>query len=1109
MRKNFDFYRKMLVAFSCLFVSSSMAGVFASETDNLTSDVIAGPAQSGQTVTCVVQDDLGPVVGANVSVKGTTVGNITNMDGEVELKNVSSNAVIVISYIGYVTQEIPLNGRTQISVTLIEDTQRLEEVVVVGYGQQKKVNMTGSVASVNFADQSMSRPITNVSSALAGLSAGVQVMQSSGRPGSDGATIRIRGVGTLNNADPLVIIDGIEGVMDAVAPADIETISILKDAAAGAIYGARAANGVILITTKRGKSGSLNVNYSGRLSMQRPTNLIDQMTNYADYMELINESHTNIGQPSHFSQATIDLWREKEKNPNGLNENGVPNYIAYPNTDWQDALFGHNGMLNDHSLSLSGGSEKIRFLTSINYLDNPGIVENVGIKKYSVRANIEADVTKWLRLGSRTFASQQDKEPGYFDNANNFLRSATPGVYPEWNGQYGYSEAPEESATANNVTAMLNSQGGMYRESRFNTTAFSSIRFMEGLTWDFSFNYARRWDEEKVWTRAQEKVKFSDGTVMSPATDPSQMTTYFYNYGNYSYTLQNLVNYNTTIANHHDVGALVGYEEYYYYNNSNYATKKGLIDESINTPSSATEMVSIGGTASDRASRSFFGRVNYAYKSRYLFEANIRRDGNARYHEDHRWGTFPSFSAAWRVTEEGFMEGTRDWLSNMKIRASYGELGNNGGDNVSEYEYQSTYGITRYSLNGNLQAGLASTSIANTILSWESSATTNFGLELGFLKNRLTAEIEYYDKNTTGILYRPAIYLTAGNKTAPRMNIAEMSNKGMEFTLNWRDQIHDFSYSVSGNFAFNKNLIEKYKGKLVEGWTTDASGNKVWSTNLGDVSADNSAVGQVVEGKMKHEFYLKNTYSGTGRGYDVDGINGGPKDGMIRTETDMAWLKAMMAEGYSFLPNTTVAQNKIWYGDYIFADANGDGVYGSSNDRVFQGVSADPKYVFGMQLSASYKGFDMSMNFSGQAGYKRYWGATTGYNSPTARVGLALPTDIANNHYFYDPENPSDPRTNIHAKYGRLVVSETGYQNSETSTLYLYNGNHLKLKNLTFGYTLPKKWVQKISATNIRFYVSGENLFCINSFPGQDPEAGSNPAYTSIKQFAFGTNITF
>lgn len=1069
-----------------------------------TSDTfVASPQQAKKKVVGTVEDALGPIVGANVVEKGTTNGTITDMDGNFNLE-VSPNAVLVVTYIGYTEQQIPVGNQTSFTIKLKEDTQALDEVVVVGYGTQKKVNLTGAVSSVNFEEQALSRPVTNVSNALAGISAGVQVMQNSGQPGSDGSTIRIRGVGTLNNQDPLVLIDGVEGTMDLVNPQDIETISVLKDAASSSIYGSRAANGVILITTKKGKAGKLSVSYTGRISYAQPTNLIDQVTNYADYMEWLNESFQNIGQPNHFAKSTIDLWREKSLDPNGLNANGVPNYVAYPNTNWQDYLFG-NGLINDHTVSVNGGTEKLRILMSAGYLDNPGLVENTGIKKYTLRANIEADITKWLTVGTRTFASQEDKEAGNFDNANNYLRQTTPGLYPEWNGAYGYPEAPEESATANSIGAFLNAQDGHKQKTNFNTTLYSRITPLKGLSWDFNLNYKRYWEDNATWTNPYEKVRFSDGTVMSPATAPIDMTTYFYNRADYSYTIQNLLRYNTVIKEDHDLGVMVGYEEYYYKQDTRNANKKGLIDATVHTPSSATEMLSIGGGTIDKSRRSFFGRVNYAYKSRYLFEANFRYDGNSRYHKDYRWGTFPSASAAWRISEEAFMENTKSWLDNLKLRVSYGSVGNDGGDDVGNYEYQSTYSISRYPLGGNLTAGLASTSIANSMLSWESSAMANVGVDLNMLNNRLSFTADVFTNKTTGILFTPSIYLTAGSKSAPRQNIAEMVKKGLELTLGWQDKIGEVSYSVSGNFSYTPNKVTKYKGEFKAGYNEEGE----WKSNIGDVASSTSSASPVVQGKIKNEYYLKNPYKGSGKGYAADGINGGPVDGMIRTESDMEWLKAMIDAGHTFMPNKTVSKDKIWYGDYVFADANGDGIYGGSDDREFQNISKDPKYNFGLQLSAAWKGFDLSMNWAGAAGFKLYWGSSTGYNSPTTRVGVALGTDIANNHYFYDPDNTSDSRTNIYAKYGRLVNGEGGFQNTETSSLYLFNGNYLKLKNLTVGYTLPAYISKKAYLDNLRLYVSIENVFNITKYPGQDPELGATPEYTSLRQFAFGVNLSF
>ncbi|WP_279165868.1 SusC/RagA family TonB-linked outer membrane protein [Phocaeicola coprophilus] len=1111
MKNNIQCYRswtnRMVLGASLTLVAAGTMGATESNAETLPSAIVAGVTQQRTVKGTVVDSEGLPVIGANILVKGTTNGVITDFEGNFLLQ-VSGDCTLEISFVGYKTQEIKVTSSTRhLSVKLEEDTELLDEVVVVGYGTQKKVNLTGSVSSVDFEEQAKSRPVTNVSNALAGMSAGVQVMQNSGQPGSDGSTIRIRGIGTLNNNDPLVLIDGVEGSMDLVNPQDIENISVLKDAASASIYGSRAANGVILITTKKGKSGKISVSYSGRISYAQPTNLIDQVTNYADYMEWINESFENIGQPAHFAQSTIDLWREKSKDPNGLNENGVPNYIAYPNTDWQEYLFG-NGVVNDHNVSVSGGSDRLRMQMSAGYLDNPGLVENTGIKRYTLRANVEADITKWLTVGTHTFASQEDKEAGNFDNANNYLRQTTPGLYPEWNGAYGYPEAPEESATANSIGAFLNSQDGERHKTNFNTTLFTRITPLKGLSWDFNLNYKRYWEDNSTWTNPYEKVRFSDGTVMSPATAPADMTTYFYNRSDYSYTIQNILRYNTVIAENHDLSVMAGYEEYYYKYEYRSAQKKGLIDSSVHTPSSATEMQSIAGSATDRAHRSFFGRVNYAYKSRYLLEGNLRYDGNSRFHKDYRWGTFPSFSAGWRISEEPFMTATRKWLDNLKLRVSYGSVGNDGGsstDYVGDYDYQSVYSSSRYPLGGVLTSGLASTSLANTILSWETSTMANVGVDFNALRNRLSFTMDAFYGKTTGILYTPSIYLTVGSKSAPTRNLAEMTKKGVEFTLGWQDHVGDFSYSVSGNFSYTPNKVTKYKGEFQAGY--DEDGN--YTSNIGDVASSSSSVNPIVEGHIANEYYLKNPYQGTGRGYEVDGINGGPVDGMIRTETDMAWLQAMIEEGYTFMPNKTVAKDKIWYGDYIYADYNGDGIYGGTDDREFQGVSSSPKYNFGLQMSAAWKGFDVSMNWAGQAGFKLYWGSSTGYNSPTTRVGVALGTDIAYNHYFYDPENPTDLRTNINAKYGRLVNGESGWQNTETSSLYLFNANYLKLKNLTFGYTFPKNMIKKVYMENLRLYVSIENVFNITNFPGQDPELGASPEYTSVRQFAFGVNLSF
>ncbi len=1068
--------------------------------------------QQGKTVNGTIVDQQGePIIGANVIEKGTTNGTVTDFDGNFTL-SVEEAAVLNISYIGYLEQEINTQGKTSFNIVLKEDTKTLDELVVVGYGVQKKVNMTGSVSSIDFAEQAESRPMTNVSSSLAGLSSGVSVRQGVGKPGEDGASIRIRGLGTLNDNNPLILIDGMEGILDSVNPSDIESISVLKDAASASIYGSRAANGVILVTTKRGNRDKTTVTYNANFSMSSPSNAIDFVSDYPRYMSLINESALNLGMPSHFSQSTIDAWTEANKNPNGLNENGIPNRIAFPNTNWTKEVY-ENNIVQNHNLSVSGGSKKASYLLSAGYLDNPGLVENTGLKRYNLRINLESNITDWLTVGTSTYAIQQDKESGNYDQMHEFMRQSSPGVYGRYNGEYGYPEAPEENPNANNLFATLNSREGDDRSSRFNTTLFSSVKFMEGLSWDFNFNYARRIDEINYHTNAiaGRRVRLSDGLVMRESVDPSQMTTTYKTWANETYTIENLLKYNVTIKDKHDISALLGYNQNKYFAYDHTSTKKGLIDQSVSTPGSATEMVSIGGGALDYSIRSFFGRLNYGYMQKYLFEANFRYDGSSRFHEDQRWGIFPSFSGAWRLSEEEFFSNLKSSFENVKIRASWGQLGNNAtqrGDDIDNYAYQSVYGDANYSFGGTQVAGLRPTIIANPYLEWESTTMTNIGLDVTTLDSRLSAEIDYYYKLTDGILTVPPIYLTNGLIGAPIRNTAEIMNKGIDLNLTWRDKIGKVSYSVSGNFSYNQNEVTNYKGKLSRGWITDSDGNEVYITNLGDVSS--GGLNRILEGHTINEYYMHNLYSGSGNHFNSDGsvnINGGPKNGMIRTEDDMKWINAMVEKGYKFLPNEKIQKDGIWYGDYIYADRNGDGIYGNSLDQDFTGSSSMPKYNFGLNMYAKYENFDISMLWSGQAGFDLYWNEHN-YNNTNTRVGYQISEHIANDHYFFSG-SADDPRNNINAEYPRLKMSESDPQNMQNSNAWLYNGSYVKLKNITLGYTLPEHIANKIYTQKVRLYFSAENLLTITSYPGVDPEMGGNTSYPLMRQLSFGANITF
>ncbi|MBB6236788.1 TonB-linked SusC/RagA family outer membrane protein [Pedobacter sp. AK013] len=1057
-----------------------------------------------------VKDTQGGVLpGVSVTVKGTSITAVTGGDGKYTIAVPSAQNTLVFSYIGYDTKEVLAGKATNLNVTLQEQNNSLNDVVVVAYGVQKKVNVIGSVSSIS-AKSIENRPVTNLSSSLGGLSSGVFVRQSSGKPGSDGATLRIRGTGTINNNNPLVVIDGVIGSIDAVNPNDVESVSVLKDAAASSIYGSLAANGVILITTKRGNSGKTIISYAGLASIAKPANLPTFVTDYITHMNLVNEGYRNLGQNPIYTDATIAQWAAANANPDGLTPQGVPNYIAYPNTDWGKAIF-ENNVVQQHNISLNGGSENTKFLLSAMYLNNPGTMANTGSDKYNLRINLESKVAKFLTLGTQTFASYQTYGLANTDNAFNFLRQTTPGVYPVWNGKYGFPSAAEESSTANNIVQYLYGTGGADNETRINTTVFARFDILKGLDFETRFNYQTRQEEFNNHAITFEKWNFATNTLKVPKTTADQLTTSYGFNKNYGITVDNILKYNTTIAKSHDISVLAGYNQNYYNYYNIGASSKGLYDESITTLGSATAVTSATGGEYDYAIRSVYGRLNYAYKSKYLFEGVFRYDGSSKFAPDYRWGFFPAFSAGWRISQESFMNGLNDYVGNLKLRASWGKTGNNvmnTDPSKGNYDYQALYNGTNYSFNGAQASGLIAGKFANPFLVWEATTTSNIGLDGNLLHGKMNFEIDLYSKQTSKILFIPTIPLTSGTATAATKNIAEMSNKGLEITLGYNDKIGDFKYGVSGNFAYNFNRIKTYLGPLQAGYTTDALGNSVYTSNIGKISS--GGINRVLDGHEFNEYYLQTVYKGNGN-YFTDGkvnVNGGPKDGMIRTPADMDWLNAMIAAGYSFQPTGGVSKTKIYYGDLIYADNNGDGIYGNSFDNQFMNKSSTPRFNYGFSMNLSYKNIDLSMLWSGSAGMWYYWNAT-GYNNSVVSLGNAVSTLIANDHYYYNDANPNDPANNINAKYPRLKNTTDAQNAAVASDFYLYNASYLKLKNLQIGYTLPEKISKKAAMSRARFFLSGENLFTITNYPGLDPEIGAGVSYPTMRQYSLGLNVTF
>jgi TonB-linked SusC/RagA family outer membrane protein len=1072
------------------------------------------------------QKNKEPMTGATVLEKGTSNGTIADLGGNYSIK-VKEGATLVISSIGYITIEVAAkSGHT--TIVLEEDSELLDEVVVVGYGVQKKVNLTGSVASVG-SEKIANRPVMNLSTTLAGVAPGVRVTQGRGNPGDESVSIRIRGTGSFENSDPLILVDGVVADMVPLNTDDVESISILKDASAAAIYGSRAANGVILVTTKKGKRDTApKVTFTALFAREQAITDLKFMSSTADFMELHNIAKVNTSPTStspDYNETTIAEWREANKNPNGLYTNldgaQIPNWLAYPNTDWAQILF-QPTYYQKYGASVSGGSKNSSYLLSLGYQNNPGTLDNTGMQRFNIRANVETKIADIITFGTQTYATKEFKEPG--STSMTYLQQAFPGINPIYQGKYGYSEDPG-TTSVDNILQQVAAEGGQNEYTRLNTTWYAQIDLpLKGLVGEAKFNYNEYMREDEHYSQNQPLYSFRESfdTPKYGIGNLEQATSYRYAYNSSSYTADLLLRYNRTFGKH-DIGALVGYEQYRYQSSGFNATKKGLLDWSVTDITSAATMESIGGSAeSAYAMLSYFGRVNYAYDGKYLFEANFRSDSSSKFAPGHRGNFFPSFSLGWRVSEEKFFGPVKPYVNYLKLRASYGSLGNTVGGN---YDWQALYKKVNNVFNESVANGLIQESIQNLSLSWEKLTTYNIGLEAAFLNQRLTTEIDVYSRKTSDILTKSIIYMTMGNISAPMSNTASMVNKGVELTLGWNDKVGDLRYGISANLTYNTNKVTNFKGNLkyeLDENTTDVWGNPTWRyTNLADVST-NSDYKYRVEGHMIDEFYLRRPYQGSGTYTNGDGSvnpNGGPKDGMIRTKADLDWVKAMVAAGYDFNGNKVgSAGSTIWYGDMIMADVNGDGKYGNDDDKEFTGKSSVPKFTLGLNLTAEWKGFDLNMLWSGRFGAYHYINGRGANTSALTNVKDVLPADAWNMYYFYDSaksntdpdyDPAADPNASINAKYPRLLTSSGVIP---ANTFYLHNTSYVKLKSLQIGYTLPRKWVAPAKISNLRVFVSGENLLTLKSsdFPGVDPElGGSIIVYPIAKLFSGGVSITF
>ena len=1055
------------------------------------------------TVSGTIVDDSGePVIGAAVMDPASpTTGVITDFDGRYSI-SAPAGTTLVVSCLSFKEISFVVPDRdAEMNFALEQEENLLDDVVVVGYGVQKKVNLTGSVSTVNFDDKVTSRPLMDVSQALSGMSSGVSVTRSSGQPGS-GSNILIRGNGTLNNNSPLVLVDGIEYSMDNVNPQDIASITILKDASSTAIYGSRAANGVILVTTKTGASrdGILKTSYSFNGVVEFPSiGGLGFVSDYAEYMQLFNEAAENVGRFHVFTDKSIADWKIAKAFPEATNKYGIANSIAYPNTDWFGELF-HPAFSQIHNISLEAGSEKVNALVSFGFTDDKGVMNNnnldTGSSKFYLRANLETKLNSWLTIGTRIFGQKQSYGMSDVRGGFNMLSATTPGVIIGEYNKWGKKVLFEENNNANNIFSTMAAVEGSNDAYRFNGTLYAKARLFDGMSLEVTGNYTptfidilSRDTERRYWDWTTDTFYQSTALANASVTHSTQKEIRLNG--------EALLRYNRTFAGKHDLGALLGFSintfKYTTYSNS----KKGRPDWNITEFSAYTSDYGSDSSTSEWGLMSYFGRVNYAYAGKYLAEANLRADGSSRFAPEKRWGFFPSFSLGWRISEEDWMSGSRKWLSNLKLRASWGVTGNN---NSGNYAWQNTYNAVNVVSAGTPTNGLVVTAFGNSNLVWETTYTGDIGLDLGFLDNRLTAEIDGYIKDTDGILYVPTTHVTMGMASGSYANLAAVRNNGAEITLGWRNNVgRDFSYSLGLNLSYNIAVVSKYQGGLQKGWKVDADGNKIEFINtLGDV-AQEAFGGYVLEGHLLGDQYILPLYHGSGEGYttgEVD-VNAGPVDGMIRTETDMKWVQAMIDQGYRFRGVGELSRTSLWYGDLIYADSNADGDYGEVNDKRFTGHSSTPKFILGLNLGFNWKNLSFSAVLSGAFGFWLNWN-TGFYNDTKVQSGYGISSRIANDHYTEATPDATYPRLTLDSAYGNSQLSEFNH----------YRGDYLKIKSVMIGYSLPEQWMQKAGMRGVRFFVSGENLLTFTAFPGLDPEMGTKIGYPLMRSVSLGAQIT-
>ena len=1084
--------------------------------------------QKGRTVKVTVKDAAGEIIGANVIVKGTTIGSITDMSGVAVIQDVPNGAILQVSYVGYTTVDVPLkNNQESIVVTLKEDAEALDEVVVVGYGTQAKKDITGSVAVVS-RDDIQVQPVSTFAEALQGRAPGVYVNTSGGPSGE--TTIRIRGVGSMKGSDPLIIVDGVQDVdISSVNPNDIDSFQVLKDAAATAIYGARAANGVIIITTKQGnKAGKVRITYNGYISASQMANDGYPMMGAWESMKAEEQSQWNLvnyrgydksqvahqqfgsianGElqmpyaivPTGYSKdqiisefGSIDNWVNSYNSETGpyysrsayyqMLEDGYSEEEAREGTNWFDEVT-QTGISQNHELSVTSGNDKGQYAFSMGYTNREGTIKNSGFERYNMRLNTTFTPTKHFTIGQNTNVATMKitGERGRQGDANTFGRTYTMASWvPLYNvsGQYAGSVGGG-GRDVSAYSTVYNTADDWMRFLRLQSAVFAEVKdpWIKGLTVRTQFAASIRggWDA----TMNERSIEYNkEGTSQNYFTESGSW------YFDWQWT--NTATYKTTFADDHDLTVMIGSEALKRNIGRNISgTRYDYVFESDpNTwtlDNGGTSNITNSGSMGEKYTMfGYFGRVDYSYQGKYLATFTVRRDASSKFSEKHRWGTFPSASLGWRISDEPFLQTARQsWLDDLKLRLGYGTTGNS---NIGSYNYAFQYAnenASLYSISGDnsgASTGYAMTNLGDTEAKWETVKMFNVGYDFTAFNNRLTSSFDFYVKNTSDMLVDANWTYLAGGAEKPSVNIGSMRNVGVDFSVGWRGKIGQVSYNVNANASWYRNEVTKL-----------GSSNLYTSTRISELNI--TTVGQPIA-----MFY----------GYQLDGIYKSVDD-VLNYKND---------NGGTVTPYGTTEESlnaQSWVGHYKFKDLNNDGRI-DQDDRTIIG-NPHPDLTGGINIGINWKDWDLSTYLYYSIGndlyahyqYYTYWG------------------NLSNVYSRDRVQNAWNPETNPNGTLPLWVSGDTAPETTLSHSGYIQDGSFLRMQTLTLGYSLPKSVVSKLNLSRIRVYAQLANVFTLTGYEGLDPEVRSNNgdssndmmkgidygSYGMPKQYLIGLNVEF